>query len=136
MAKSKRQYKGGAIRERGSRVKKDSNKKDSQEGFKQEQTPTMDGYSIPEANIGVPGYNLLSRGGYTAGRLTENQELLTTLYRENWIVKRIIDTPAEDMTKKWYKLNSTLPPKKDVYNYKGEQMIHDRENGIYIYLNE
>ena len=40
--------------------------------------------------------------------LTSNTELLTTAYRESWLAKRIIDMPSEDMTRKWYKLTTSL----------------------------
>ncbi len=45
-----------------------------------------------------------------AASLTDNPPLLTALYRESWLVKRIIDMPCEDMTRAWYELSPALPP--------------------------
>ncbi len=40
--------------------------------------------------------------------ITRDFELLTVMYRENWIAKRIIDTPCEDMTRAWYTVSSEI----------------------------
>jgi len=42
--------------------------------------------------------------------ITGNPALLTALYRENWLAKRIIDMPSEDMTRAWYELDTELGP--------------------------
>ena len=62
-----------------------------------------DGYSNAAAFLGKASA-LLSAGTFLRSNLTANQELLTTMYRENWICKRIIDMPTEDMTRAWYTL--------------------------------
>ncbi len=46
--------------------------------------------------------------GWSAGPLTADPARLTLLYRENWLAKRIIDMPCEDMTRSWYTLSADL----------------------------
>ena len=65
----------------------------------------IDGYYNPLARLGEASA-LLAAGGYVRSSLTAAPRLLTVLYRENWLAKRIIDMPSEDMTRGWY----TLPP--------------------------
>ncbi len=67
-----------------------------------------DGYANALASLGENS-PLLSSGTFFRNGLTANTELLTTAYRTNWIVKRIIDMPAEDMTRAWYRLSADLP---------------------------
>ncbi len=66
-----------------------------------------DGYSNPAAFLGEASA-LLSSGIYLRSNLTANTELLTATYRESWLAKRIIDMPSEDMTRKWYSLNTSM----------------------------
>ena len=47
---------------------------------------------------------------FPAASLTDNPVLLTSLYRESWLAKRIIDMPCEDMTRSWYELDPGIPP--------------------------
>ena len=70
----------------------------------------LDGYSNAAAFLGEDSL-LLSSGTFHRSNLTSNTELLTTAYRENWLAKRIIDMPCEDMTRAWYKLSTSLPEK-------------------------
>ncbi len=63
----------------------------------------LDGYSNAAAFLGADS-PLLSAGTYLPSGLTANSRLLTTAYREFWVATRIIDTPAEDMTRAWYSL--------------------------------
>ena len=67
----------------------------------------MDGYSNAAAFLGDDSV-LISSGTFRRSNLTSNPEKLTTAYRESWLVKRIIDMPAEDMTRKWYTLNTSM----------------------------
>jgi phage-related protein (TIGR01555 family) len=66
-----------------------------------------DGYANAAAFLGEMSA-LLSSGTFLRRNLTSNTELLTTAYRESWLAKRIIDMPSEDMTRKWYKLTTSL----------------------------
>lgn len=47
---------------------------------------------------------------YPMTRLTQNYELLTSLYRDNWIVQNIVATIPNDMIRKWYEIKSGIAP--------------------------
>lgn len=68
---------------------------------------TRDGYSNETAGIGEAS-PLMTSGTFTRSNLTSDVVLLTTLYRESWIAKRIIDMPSEDMTRSWIRIVSSL----------------------------
>lgn len=68
----------------------------------------LDGYSNSAAFLGADS-PLASSGTYIRSGLTANSWLLATAYREFWIATRIIDTPAEDMTRAWYSLTGDIP---------------------------
>ena len=69
---------------------------------------SMDGYSNAAAFLGADS-PLISSGTYLRSGLTSDPQLLTTAYREFWLATRIIDTPAEDMTRAWYTLTGDIP---------------------------
>lgn len=69
---------------------------------------TKDSYSNPAAKLGVGQPNLMNAAKYPINRITRDYTLMTSLYRNDWICKRIIDTVAEDMTKAWVKINSQI----------------------------
>ena len=66
-----------------------------------------DGYTAPSSFLGSAS-NLLSEGTFVRTNLSRNQELLTAAYRESWLAKKIIDMPAEDMTRAWYTLAASI----------------------------
>ena len=68
-----------------------------------------DGYSNAAAFLGTES-PLLSAGTFVPSGLSSNFRLLTTTYRECWLATRIIDTPAEDMTRSWYTLTGKFDP--------------------------
>ena len=68
----------------------------------------LDGYSNAAAFLGENS-PLIASGTFHRSGLTSQTELLTVTYRENWIAKRIIDMPCEDMTRAWYRLSTSLP---------------------------
>lgn len=68
-----------------------------------------DAYQNALARLGMNQPNLLSASEYPLSRLTGDQRLMTSLYRGNWIARRIIDTIAEDMCKNWYSLRGVSP---------------------------
>jgi len=67
----------------------------------------LDGYINSLAYLGEAS-ELTKASDYERHSITRDYELLTTMYRENWIAKRIIDTPCEDMTRAWYTVSSEL----------------------------
>ncbi len=68
---------------------------------------SLDGYSNAAAFLGADS-PLISSGTFIRSCLTANTELLTAAYRENWIATRIIDMPAEDMTRAWVTLTGNI----------------------------
>ena len=58
---------------------------------------TMDAFSNPAARIGFGTLDLLQATEYPMTRMTQNYQLLTSLYRENWIIQNIIATIPNDM---------------------------------------
>lgn len=71
---------------------------------------TNDSFINPFDRLGFGRNNLLSTNEYPITRLTQNYALLNSLYRNDWIAKKIIDSVAEDMTKNWFALQGTLEP--------------------------
>lgn len=77
---------------------------------KQGPIQTMDAFSNPAARIGFGTMDLLQATEYPAVRLTQNYQLLTSLYRDNWIVQNIVATIPNDIIRKWYELRSNISP--------------------------
>jgi len=68
-----------------------------------------DAYSNPLAFLGEAS-PIFSAGTFIKTNLTKNFCLLTAAYRTSSLVSRIIDTPAEDMTRAWYALTADFDP--------------------------
>lgn len=54
--------------------------------------------------------NILDNNRYAANRLTQQYQLLNSLYRGDWLAGRIVDTIPDDMLKNWYKLKCQVEP--------------------------
>lgn len=86
--------------------------------------------TVQEKALGVQGtvkaldwfQNLAARTGFGTPNLAESTQYemvrfsydywaLITLYRNHWISRRIVDTPAQDMVRTWPKLTSEIEPK-------------------------
>jgi hypothetical protein len=78
--------------------------------FTADQTPMMmlDAFSNPAARTGAFTDNIMEFSEYYMQRITRDMLLMNTLYRNNWIVKNLIDVVPEDMLKNGYKINSQL----------------------------
>ena len=78
------------------------------------QDPNMsaaDGYVNSLAYLGEA--SALNRANdYERHSISTDYNLLTVLYRENWLAARIIDTPCEDMTRSWYSISTELEQEK------------------------
>lgn len=66
-----------------------------------------DGYMNTLAHLGEAS-DLGAANTFQRNSISRDYEQLTVMYRENWIAKRIIDTPCEDMTRSWYRLSSNI----------------------------
>ena len=75
------------------------------------QQSAIDGFINSLAYLGEAS-ELTNANDYERHSITNNYELLTVMYRENWIAKRIIDTPCEDMTRSWYTVSSEIEQEK------------------------
>ena len=87
---------------------------------------TMDELMNEYARLGGQE-NLLGNDRYRPMRLTQNFNLLNTLYRGSWIIGRIVDVVAEDMTKNWYKLKCQIEPEFEARLTRLERKAHVKE---------
>ena len=71
---------------------------------------TVDAFmnSMARMGYGTPSHNEAAE--YPLTRLTKNYQLMNSLYRSHWIVRRIIDVVPEDMCKNWYSLLGQMRP--------------------------
>lgn len=74
---------------------------------KTEARRALDGFINTLAYLGEAS-ELTQASDYQRHSITRDYELLTVMYRENWVAKRIIDTPCEDMTRAWYSVSSEI----------------------------
>lgn len=70
----------------------------------------VDSFSNPMARMGVDTPNLMESSGYVRKNITGDYSQLNVLYRQNWIVQRLINTIPHDMLKNWYKIKSQMEP--------------------------
>lgn len=71
---------------------------------------TLDAFSNALARMGWGTPNLMEATNYPLTRLTKNYQLMNSLYRSHWVVRRIIDVIPEDMCKNWIQITSQLQP--------------------------
>ena len=87
-----------------------------------------DAFSNPIARLGVGTQDLLQATEYPLTRMTQNHQLLTSLYRENWIAQNIISTIPDDIVRKWYTLKSNVTPEQMDALQKLERIVHLRKS--------
>lgn len=71
---------------------------------------TMDSFQNAMARLGFNMPNMLEATTYPLTRLTQDYQTLNSLYRNHWIVRKIVDVIPEDMCKNWIKLNTQIDP--------------------------
>lgn len=71
---------------------------------------TTDAFQNVLARLGHGTPNLLEGTEYPLTRLTQDYQLMNSLYRSHWIVRRIIDTIPEDMTRNWITITTQMAP--------------------------
>lgn len=71
---------------------------------------TADSFQNVLARLGVGMPSLLEATSYPLTRLTQNYTTLNSLYRNHWIVRKIVDVIPEDMCKNWIKLKTQVAP--------------------------
>lgn len=77
---------------------------------KKNRTAVNDAFGNPAARLGFGTFDLMQGTQYTATRMTQNYDLLTTLYRENWVVQNIVQLVPDDVVRKWYELKTSASP--------------------------
>lgn len=77
---------------------------------RRKKTKAMDAFSNPAARLGFGTMDLMQATDYPLTRMSQNYELLTSLYRDNWIVQNIVATIPDDIIRKWYDLKTSIAP--------------------------
>lgn len=62
------------------------------------------------ARLGYGTPNVMEGTAYPLTRITNDYELLNSLYRSHWVVRNVVDMIPEDMTKNWIRIVSQLKP--------------------------
>lgn len=70
-----------------------------------------DAFSNAAARMGYGTPSVAEDTDYQLIRWTNYYWLMITLFRNHWIARRIVELPAQDMTKNWAKLQCDLDPK-------------------------
>ena len=71
---------------------------------------TKDSFQNALTRLGFGMPNLLEGTSYPMVRLTQDYTLLNSLYRNHWIIRKIVDVIPEDMCKNWIKLKTQVEP--------------------------
>lgn len=71
---------------------------------------TADSFQNVLARLGAGMPSLLEATSYPLTRLTQDYTTLNSLYRNHWIVRKIVDVIPEDMCKNWFKLKTQVAP--------------------------
>lgn len=70
----------------------------------------QDAFQNVLARLGTGTPNLLESTQYSLQRLTRDFNTLNALYRESWIIRRIVDVIPSDMLKNWLTITSGIDP--------------------------
>lgn len=105
-----------------------SDKKQQKCAGKTAPVAAMDAFSNPAARIGFGTMDLTQATVYPLTRLSQNYQLLTSLYRDNWIVQNVVGTIPDDMIRKWYEINSGITPEEIDMMKKLERTTHLRKS--------
>lgn len=71
---------------------------------------TNDMFQNTLARMGYATPSLTEGTQYPLTRLTNDYNLINSLYRNHWIIRKVIDTIPEDMTRNWIRLQTSLKP--------------------------
>lgn len=71
---------------------------------------TTDAFVNYMARMGNGSQNLTEGAEYPLTRLTRNYQLMNSLYRSHWLIRRIIDVIPQDMMKNWINIQSAMKP--------------------------
>lgn len=71
---------------------------------------TGDSFQNIMARLGANMPNMMNGTAYPLTRLSQDYNLMNSLYRNHWIIRRIVDTIPEDMMKNWVKFITQEDP--------------------------
>lgn len=71
-----------------------------------------DSFQNLSANMGYGTNNVSSGASYGFNPITRNRNMLDWMYRGSWLVRKVIDCPADDMTREGLNIESDMPPDK------------------------
>jgi uncharacterized protein len=74
------------------------------------QSYTSDSFTNFAASLGYGASNVSSGAGYNLNPITRNHTLLEWAYRGSWLVKQVVDAPADDMTREGISIDSDMSP--------------------------
>ncbi len=86
-------------------AKRTTKKRVSQDGLQ-----ATDAFSNMMARIGWGTPSLGNSSHYSTERISNDYSLMLSLYRNDWIARRVVETPAQDMVKAWPKITSEMKP--------------------------
>lgn len=87
----------------------------------------QDSFQNQIARLGVGTENLMNGTSYPLTRLTQNYQLMNSLYRNSWIAKKIINCIPDDMCKNWFDITADLTPDQTDRIKKMEQRTQIKE---------
>lgn len=93
----------------------------------------LDAFTNVLARLGAGTPNLLEGTEYSLQRLSRDFNQLNALYRESWIISRIIDVIPSDMLKNWITITSGIDPdveKKLSISLRRTQLIDKLKRGM------
>lgn len=93
----------------------------------------QDAFQNVLARLGTGTPNLLESTEYSLQRMTRDFNTLNALYRESWIVRRIVDVIPSDMLKNWLTITSGIDPaaeKKINMELRRTQLIDKVKRGL------
>ena len=93
----------------------------------------LDAFTNVLARLGAGTPNLLEGTEYSLQRLSRDFNQLNALYRESWIIRRIIDVIPSDMLKNWITITSGIDPdveKKLSISLRRTQLIDKLKRGL------
>lgn len=78
---------------------------------------TKDSFNNAMARMGFGTPNVSEGARYPITRLSKDYNLMNSLYRNHWIIRRIIDVVAQDIYKNWIEFTSGMTPEEtDIIN--------------------
>ncbi len=71
-----------------------------------------DAFSNAMARQGAGTLNLMNGTEYPIQRITRDYQLMISLYRNSWIIRKVVDLVAQDMLRQWITIQSDIEPEK------------------------